>query len=234
MFSPLLARSQSKAELAFSASPISTAKNFLSRLYPELIGKGYLGKVELSAPIDRGWNSTPLFNFVVSESSAAPSRNSAKVGARPTLMTENVVLGALFGFDSNGILEDLHAHSSRILSDAKVENLRKIVDSHRGWTDAEVEDALKKAGAQFGPSRGDALINALPRDVLEEMLGPFKINSSDFRLRHEQPSGSLAELYWELNVSSTTAEGKSLRWALTLEPFTGRLTAITRFSSDRP
>jgi len=82
------ARSQSEAERAFSVSPIYTAKNLLSRLYPELLGKGYLAKVELSAPIDRDWTSTPEFGFVVSESMVAPSKPSAKVGARPTLFTE--------------------------------------------------------------------------------------------------------------------------------------------------
>jgi len=108
------------------------------------------------------------------------------------------------------------------------------VDSHHGWTDLQVENALKKAGAQFGPSDRDALIRALPRDALEQALGPFKVASSEFRLRHEQPSGSLADLYWELVVSSTTTEGRPLRWSLALEPFTGRVADIVRFAADRP
>jgi hypothetical protein len=185
----------------------------------------------LAAPIDRNWTSTPEFGFVVTESIKVPS---AKAGAAPTVFTEKVVLDALFGFDSDGILEDLHAHSSRILSDAKLDNLRQLVDTHRGWTDLQVENALKKAGAQFGPSDHDALIRALPREALEQALGPFKIDSLEFRLRHQQPSGSLAELYWELVVSSARTKGKPLRWSITLEPFTGRVTGISRFLADRP
>ena len=185
----------------------------------------------MAAPIDRNWTSTPEFGFVVTESIKAPS---AKAGAAPTVFTEKVVLDALFGFDRDGILEDLRVHSSRILSDAKLDNLRQLVDTHRGWTDLQVENALKKAGAQFGPSDRDTLIRALPREALEEALGLFKVESSEFHLRHEQPSGSLAELYWEVVVSSTTTERRPLRWALTLEPFTGKVTALSRFSADRP
>jgi hypothetical protein len=44
----------------------------------------------------------------------------------------------------------------------------------------------------------------------------------------------LAELYWELIVSSTTTTGKRLRWSLTLEQFTGKVADIVRFLQDRP
>jgi hypothetical protein len=141
------ARSQSEAERAFAVSPISAAKNLLSRLYPELSGKGYLAKVELDAPIDRDWTSTPLVGFVVTESIKVPS---AKAGAAPTVFTEKVVLDALFGFDSDGILLNLHVHSSGILSDGKLDNLRQLVDPHRAWTDLQVGNALKRPVLNLG------------------------------------------------------------------------------------
>jgi hypothetical protein len=99
----------------------------------------------------------------VTESIKVPN---AKAGAAPTIFTEKVVLDALFGFDSNEILEDLHVHSSKVLFDAKLDNLRQLVDAHRGWPDLQVGNALKKADAQFGPSDHDALVRALPRDAL--------------------------------------------------------------------
>ncbi|HEX3543682.1 MAG TPA: hypothetical protein VHT31_04070 [Candidatus Acidoferrum sp.] len=75
---------------------------------------------------------------------------SAKAGATPTVFTEKVVLDALFGFDSDGILLNLHVHSSGILSDGKLDNLRQLVDPHRAWTDLQVGNALKRPVLNLG------------------------------------------------------------------------------------
>jgi hypothetical protein len=217
----------------FSTSPISTARILLHQLYPDLDDKGYIAEIELSAPFDRAWTSTPEFSFIISRRSASFGRPpSPPVGAQTVIKSEHVVQ-ALFGFDSVGIIEDLHIHSAEVVFDTKQDEIRKLVDSHRSWSDAQVEAALKKAGAQFGPSDQEAFSKHLPRKELEMLLGDFKVDSTEFRLRHQQPSGSLAELYWEVNVSSTVRDGRLLHWSLTFEPFTGKVISIVRYLADR-
>jgi hypothetical protein len=82
-------------------------------------------------------------------------------------------------------------------------------------------------------SEQEAFSKHLPRKEMEVLLGDFKVDSTQFRLRHQQPSGSLAELYWEVTVSSAIKDGRLLRWSLTFEAFGGKLTSISRYPKDR-
>jgi len=72
-----------------------------------------------------------------------------------------------------------------------------------------------------------------PRKELKLLFGDFNVDSIEFHLRHEQPSGSLVELYWEANVSSTMRGGRLLNWNLTFEPLGGNLISIVRHFKDR-
>ena len=125
VFLPLICDgNQASGSAAFSTSPISIAKTFLHHLYPELSLKGYTGKIELSAPFGRDWTSIPLFSLEISTSSIVQKKPVTRASGQRTVFGEETVLSALFGFDSNGIIQDLHLHSPEVVFDAMEDKLR--------------------------------------------------------------------------------------------------------------
>lgn len=212
-------------------SRVSRAKAMLQKLYPELSGKNYGNRVMWDGSYD---SEVSLRNFSIIIWKINRILNTEKHTPPPTLpRPEERILTASFEFDSHDVLDSFHASSSDVLSDARMENLRKTVDQHQKWTDAQAEAALRAAGAKYAPSERDTLLQAIPREALEPQLGRFKIDSAEFRTRHKQPSGYMAELYWEVSVSSEFPDGRLLHWSMTFEPFAGKLTSIVRYASDR-
>lgn len=203
----------------------------LQSFYPELSANGYGARIVWDGYYDISVLPR-AFTIIVWRTKRL--LNTDKGRTPPTRpLPEQKILTASFVFDPQGIIESLRVSAPDVVSDVRADALRKTVDKHRMWTYKQVEQALREAGAKYGPSNRDALLQAMPRDALGRYLGAFQIKSAEFRLRHEQPSGSLAELYWELDVSSTAPDGRILHWSITFEPFGGRLTSIVRHLSDR-
>lgn len=212
-----------------SSSPFLEAQELLRQLYPELKNKRYVMSVELNGAFDMNWTSTPRFSVEVGPSERGHEHYTVDRSGIPHIREEKPVLGALFGFDSEGLLETLHVNSPEIVFGKKNEALRKLVDSHREWNDADVIHALKGSGVRYGPEDRDAFLQIAPFGALEPFIGgAFQIESAEFNFRHQQPSGSLANLYWEVEGASQTPTGKRLHWTIVFEPFGGRLTSIIR------
>lgn len=212
-----------------SSSSFLEAQELLRQLYPELKDKHYVMTVELNGAFDINWISTPRFSVEVGHSERGHEHYTVDRSGVPHIREEKPVLGALLGFDSEGLLESLHVNSPEIVFGKKNEALRQLVDSHREWNDADVIHALKRSGVKYGPEQRDAFLQIAPFGTLEPFIGgAFQIESVEFNLRHQQPSGSLANLYWEVQGVSQTPTGKRLHWTIVCEPFGGRLTSIIR------
>ena len=212
-------------------SQVSSARILLRELYPELSGKGYGGRLILDGSYDAEMS---LRNFALVVWKAKRILNTDKDVPPPSLpLPEERILTASFEFDSRGVINSLHVSSPEIVHDTRNEDLRRTVDQHQKWTDAQVEKALRDGGAKYAPQERDALLRAIPREALEPQLGRYKVESAEFRMRHRQPSGNLAELYWEVSVASEVRDGRRLAWSMNFEPFDGRLTSIIRDMTDR-
>jgi hypothetical protein len=220
---------------SFPKSAIVTAQMFLRSAFPEISSKGYMCEINLSAPLDREWISTPEFSLEIFDSSAFPEKRLKNHIGKKTEFRKLQLLNALFGFAPGGRIESLYVHSSELTSDVKMEGFRKLVNAHPEWSNSQVNEGLKKAGAGFGPADRVLLVHNLPNDALELLVGKFKIESVEFRYRNNQPSGPIAEIYWEMVVSEQQPSANPSRWSINLEPFQGRITSIIRYpSSSQP
>ncbi len=210
---------------------VETPRKFLRALYPELVDKQYVMCASTFASLDQGWSFIPFLDVSVSLGSCELSKDGSSEAPQDGRLRK--VLNARFEFDRNGRLLNVFVQGDTLLSRSNNEHIRNVVDAHQQWTNQQVAAALKSMGAKFGPDDGEAVIKNIPFDALEPFIGKFQIESSEFRLRHEQEPTSLAELYWVVDGESTFPDGKKLHWSLILEPFEGRITSLLGNPGER-
>jgi hypothetical protein len=192
------------------------AGRFLRALYPEMTGKNYEMSISTAASFDLEWGGLPFFDVQILKPDCTPSRDSQHL---------IVLLNASFEFGHDGLFSDVHALSSSL--EKKYRDMWTLVDAHPEWPDQRVASELAKAGAKFGPTQQDALIQAIPKRALEPVVGVVTVRSAEFRLRHEQ-TPPVPELYWVIEASAITSAGAKTEWELHFEPFSGKLTDLYR------
>jgi hypothetical protein len=141
-----------------------------------------------------------------------------------------IALRAQFDFDREGRILGVSIAGDSLANGRKNERIRDIVNAHRDWSDRQVVQALKKQGAKYGPDDRAAFLAALPLAKLEPFLGNLRVRSVEFSLRHDQPGGSFAELWWNVETEVTAPNGELSNCSLNLEPFEGKLILLRKSS----
>lgn len=228
---PTLLSSARSTEGEFSF-PLLQAERFLRELYPELESKGFIMTVELDGAFDVDWTSMPRFSVDVGATERGHKQYGVDQSGKLHVHEQEPVLGALFEFAPDGVLQAVHVNSRRILSDNQNQQVRRLVDSHAHWNDAQIIEILKQSGAKYGPGDKEAFLAQIPIEKLRPFIGTIHIESSEFRLRNPQPSGSAALLYWEVEATSAESGANRVRWTLICEPIGGRLISVMRHVSS--
>ena len=212
---PLSGASQEQHDKSPSTT-VLFAQETLRALHPELTGKGYFMSITTFGSFDVPWTSIPPFDV--------------DIGRTETGYMEipHPVLNAHFQFGPDNILDDVSFRSPKAALEIKNDQIRKQVDSHQSWSDKEIAEALKEAGARFGPNEGAELLRVVPLNVLEPFIGSMHIDSTEFRLRYQQKPKSLAELYWVIVGHADVGAGHAVEWSIICEPFEGKIVSITR------
>lgn len=117
-----------------------------------------------------------------------------------------------------------------------LDKLKEDLDKHPEWPDARVVEALKGAGAKFGPDDKAELLRALPLKELEPCTGRLEIGSAEFRVRFpvegEQPK---ANLTWRVVAKAYSPDGRYETDCIMLfEPFEGALMSYDISSLPKP
>jgi hypothetical protein len=121
--------------------------------------------------------------------------------------------------------------------DGRLGKLKKDLDKHPEWPDARVVEALKGAGAKFGPDDKAELMRALPLKELEPCTGRLEIVSAEFRVRLGPVEGEKpkANLTWRVLAKAYSPDGRyETDCSMTLEPFDGALMEYNILSVPRP
>lgn len=204
--------------------------DFLKVFYPELFDKRYRVTLCASAPGDDDWHVISGVYFVVTPADVYPLH---KLIISSPQTTDHILLGGSIWLPPHqyGRVMEVHAFSGTV-HEQQLEKLRQLVESHPGWSEMEVAGALKKAGAQFGPSEKEAFVNALPLSNAERFLGQLKIISVEFDYpNRERHTGHLAEaLTWRVRTEAVLPDGKRVQYGFEFEPFEGKLTSLTQFA----
>lgn len=144
------------------------------------------------------------------------------------------MLGGRFQFDNQTKQLRLVWVSGPFIED-RVDKVRKGVDEHPEWPDARAVEALKAAGAKFGPDDRAELLRALPLKKLEPFTGSLEAVSAEFVVRltyqDEKPE---APLQWRVEAKWHSEDGQyEADCSLSLEPFEGFLVSFRLKSPPR-
>jgi hypothetical protein len=234
VFLPLLAALLSGASSALPQEriPVSQetiltfAHDLLQVFYPELFNKNHRVSFCVTTPGDNPWVEIPGVYFTVTPADVNPLQKL--ISPHPET-TDHILLGGLIWLPpmQYGRVQELRAYSDAV-HEQQLDALRNLVESHPEWSDAQAADALKKAGARFGPSDKEAFINSLPFSKTERFLGRLKIESVDFEYPDPKRTGEFASgaLIWIVRAVGELPDGTHPRYGFSFEPFEGKLTSI--------
>jgi hypothetical protein len=183
-------------------------------MYPALVGQGLRTKVvsELYFDID----PLPLWNFRYSILSEPESLQPGPLA----IQVEHV--------DDDGMIEFCFAWGDFVNS-ARHELLLETLWSHTDYSETQDTEALRAAGARFGPwSRAAFLAQTLPRlQALGPHWGRLTAWTAEFEGRNLDGGQGQPRMSWRMDVTLQSARGKRY-YRLFFEPFDGQLRALAR------
>ncbi len=122
-----------------------------------------------------------------------------------------------------------------IVSDAatktRQERFEEMVRRHPQWSDAQVIQAAKEAGAKYGPKDKEQLLAALPLAELKPYIGELKVERAEFVLRRPEgkgapPVGEGVVCFWRVNGTAHLVSGAEKGYLLVVDAFEGRLLRV--------
>ena len=112
----------------------------------------------------------------------------------------------------------------------RLDELDAEIAKHPKWTDAQIVEALKSAGAKFGPADRAEFLRSLPLKELELVTGRLEVVSADLGARYRPPV-----LSWRVEAKWHSDDGRQeADCLLFFEPFEGRLENFSFRSAMRP
>ena len=221
------------AQSGSSKPHFKEARKIVAALYPELSGKHLNLTYSFSASLDS--NEEPSINqFDVLVSRFPPGQkvqiagylNGAVSDSKP----KDVQMFIGLWFDNSGQLERFTAQGDP-LSDNENKAARGLVDAHSDWTDDQISDQLRVAGAKFVPSAKQDLMKEIPIDGLSSIFGKSKVVSAQFEFRDAQTANNAATLVWRVELEAEPERGGVPKhYLMILEPFGGKITYLQRLS----
>jgi hypothetical protein len=203
------------------------AHRFVAALYPELEGKKLVIGYRATFDFDSDTEACPN-EFAVDVTPAPRPPIAGYISTGPKKRSPDVDLRAGFWLDKKGRIWMYTADGTWPLNSEKNKAISEIVDSHPQWTDKQVIDQLKAAGARFGPDDKEALLNQLPIERLTPFLGRLRITTAEFHVRHEQDDTPLPLLSWDVEIEGVTSSAEHFSYYMVLEPFNGRVVLLKR------
>jgi hypothetical protein len=211
---------------------LTFAHDVLQVFYPELLDKNHRLTLCITAPGDDTWLEMGGVYFTVTPERVVPVEKL--ISSRPQT-TDHVVLGGYIWLPPRelGRVQELRANSDGV-HEHELEDVRRLVGSHSEWSDAQIGNALKQAGARFGPDDKEAFVDSLPLNKAERFLGKLKIASVEFTYPKRQPSGRMPvpALIWTVQADAVLPDGTHPQYSFDFEPFGGKLIALVQ-SFDR-
>jgi hypothetical protein len=205
------------------------AIRLMRALYPDLKAKGANIDLRARYPLDA---DGPLLSFYIGTS--ASDQTACCVDSRspnPSSADRVGQISAHFQFDGRDRrIFSIFANGS-FVHEEKQEVLTKLVDEHPEWSDLQMTDALSQAGAKFGPDQKEALLARFPVKELEPILGKIEMDVTQFEFRGNVNAPYYAVMNGLIRFRSKS-DGKRDGYAVSLEPFDGRVIAFGRRPID--
>jgi hypothetical protein len=107
--------------------------------------------------------------------------------------------------------------------------IKRDVDANPAWSESQIAEALKLAGARYGPFDKEAFLSEFSIEKYAPFLHATKVRSVQFLLRrHPLHEGDtrLAMLFWTVDTEGSVRKGKRIECSLGFEPFEGSLMSL--------
>jgi hypothetical protein len=208
---------------AGAADNIGVAKQVIRKLYPELQGKGLPVIVRDGSTLDGTRVGGDFILDVLKPGNPHIADNSC----------HEQLISVRLEFPVGGQDRRLFALSAGgpVVNSDLQRQLREAVDGHPEWSEADLTQALERAGAQFGPAAKEGFVGALPMEALRLLLGDVRVMSVNFRFRDEvQQHENLpaATLLWTVQLTVHLRDRQILNYYALFEPFQGKLVSLGR------
>lgn len=215
-------------------SNILTAQQFTLALFPELNGKGNIMNVRISGSFDIAWTHLPPLDLEVWKTDPGHPVHLQDVPPPNHEDHEKPLLGAHFSFDPDGAIQSISFAGAQTTFDGENKTLQNLVQSHPDWTAKQAVQALKSAGAKYGPDDPEDFKRAIPVKQLEKLLGKITVKSIEFHSLAEDRAGWFVRLIWEVDVEAQREDGHLVPYSMSFEPFQGKLILLEKFPSITP
>lgn len=217
---------------------LSLISPFLEAIYPEFKDKGAQTEVRFGMAFGESWGWTTSAGFTLWDRVfGAEQRINQQLGpGKPREVIVNRPKGLMegsFGFDRRGRIQTFHSSNSTLLNSEKNEAISKLCYGHPEWSEAQAIQALKEAGASYGPNEKDAFREAIPLRQLERFLGKLTVHDLEFKSLVEDREGSFVQMYWEVGLVGRRPGEPPANYFLRFEPFGGKLTTVLKWPGSK-
>jgi hypothetical protein len=209
----------SQSQVSGRNDTLAFVHDFLAFFYPGVMKKGNQLVVGISHPADSSWQEIHGVYFkVISFSSNEPNPLDDQE-TKTTFLKGAFWLSPKPRYDR---VFQLTASSEAVHSD-ELASFRHSVELHPEWTSEQCIQALKSAGAHYGPDQKEEFLKAIRLDQAERFLGKITIRSAEFKgpASDRVLPGTLFE--WTIEADAEFPDGSHSQYLLEFEPFEGRL-----------
>jgi hypothetical protein len=150
---------------------------------------------------------------------------------KPIDVPQNAIfLEGAFQFDSNQKFESM---STNLLESNKYLSVRKLVESHREWSEADANRALKDAGARYSGQEGQALRQSIHLERFGQLIGRLKVTSAEFdAFANDEHIANFALLFWIVRAEAQMPDGTQKTYSFIFEPFDANLVMVKHIASQ--
>lgn len=217
-------KTEPKAVAIPSSDYVSRAKGIIRALYPNLNPPPQMTILDM-----RDWDDPGVVNvFEVELCGISPEQLTAE----EPCPCKSPVLKVHFLFEYVGNDKELiDAYLTGPAARGREETFGELVRGHRQWSVAQVIQALKDAGAMYGPDKKEQVISALPLTELAPYVGELKVESARFNVIRpsawmDKALGDSGVCMWIVAVTATVPSGNRYRYYFFVEPFGGKVISI--------
>lgn len=210
---------------------LTSAHDFLRSSYPELVGRDLLLDLSITQGIDSPWTQIYEMRLDVkphdprSEGMLNPPFDP-KTGKQLPPPENAPLLQGSISFTREGRVHQFYVGDCALSHSKENDAIRRQVESHPEWSEAQALVELGKAGARFGPASKEELLQAIQLQKYERFLGHFTIKSVEFVGLTEPHAGNFASLSWSIRLDVESSGGSHSPYTLVFEPFGGKLTEV--------
>src|SRR6266849_9110090 len=181
--------------------------DFLQSFYPALFGKNHFLQISFEGFLDHPWRKVYGIRFEVKLDDPHTEKYlnppvDPQTGKRLPVPEDTTFLTGSFWFDDRGGIREMWSEGP-VVESKRNEAIHQLVEAHPEWSEAQAIQALKDAGARYGPGEREQLLQSLHLEKAEKLLGRLKTKSLQFNaFINEQHEGSFANLTWSVKVDA--------------------------------